>query len=92
MAHPMLSAIDGFERPPQLLRVDHQIPLDIGERGVAQVTFVIHEKDENGTTLRVEEIHPGEGSEHGEGSSGHKAVSGSPRTGTSITIVPSPSA
>ncbi len=85
---PVLSALDNFERPPQLLRVDKQIPLDIGERGTATVDFVVHEKDETGTTLRVEDIQPG-GSEH---KSGHTALSGSPRTGTSPIIIPSPSA
>lgn len=77
MTHPILNALEGMERPPQLLRVDRQIPLDIGEHGQALVTFIVHEKDENGTTLRVENIQP----------AGEQAV---PKS-TSI-IIPSPSA
>lgn len=80
MTHPMLSAVEDFQRPPQLLRVDRQIPLEIGEHGQAMVSFVIHEKDENGTTLRVEDIQPAD------------AGSNSSRTGTSVIITPSPSA
>jgi len=82
MANPILAALEGMERPPQLLRVDRQIPLDIGEHGQALVTFIVHEKDENGTTLRVEDIQPASAEQ----------TNGSPRAGTNPMIVPSPSA
>jgi len=90
MAHPILAAMEGIERPSQLLHTDRQIPLDIGDKGVARVEFIIHAKDETGTTLRVMDISPG-GEDSDEHNNSH-ATNGSPRAGTNPMIVPSPSA
>lgn len=86
MSNPIMSAIEGMSRPPQLIRIDKEIPLDVGATGNANVEFVVHSKDEFGTTLRIVDIRPA-----GEGAENNEVRSGSPRTG-SITIIPSPSA
>jgi len=76
--HPILSALEEFERPPQLITVDHEIPLDVGEQGIAKVKFVVHQKNEGRTIIRVVDISPMGESMH---NSAHPPM-----------IVPSPSA
>ena len=85
MDHPIISLLQDFEKPPQLIRIEKRLPKKVGEEFITPVKRVIHEEDEGGMTLRFVELTE----EGGDKPSDEENARRNPKI---PTIQPSPSA